>query len=239
MRRVEKYIDKNTYIKLETYLGQKLNKKYKSQSGTYADILTIPWFSAELPINNDIKVFVNLTYVISCFGKLETVHNGRDYKELKMKIELRFVFPKKPSFEKFDYIGANYILDWSESEKEYSLSIKTFEDCTVEFYREADRTLGLVFDNDCCNDIIDDVYARITGFTGYLLFDNTSPDAEIKESDYEELDNLREKNEEIYNDEITESVKENENIVVANSADGKKQEVSELEQMLNDKVVSE
>ena len=107
-----------------------------------------------------------------------------------MKIELKFIFPKKTSFVKFDYIGANYILDWKETSNEYLLSVKTVEECRVEFYREIDRTLGLLFDNDAVIDIIDDIYARITGFTGYLLFNSNMKESEeeLEDSDYEDLE---------------------------------------------------
>ena len=119
---------------LTTDLSQKLSRKNIVPSGTYADYLNLHWFSAQLPFDNNIKVFVDLTYIINCYGKLALVHSADAFKDLKMKIELRFVFPKKTSFEKFEYIGANYILDWKETSNEYSLSVKTVEDCKVEFY---------------------------------------------------------------------------------------------------------
>ena len=235
LKQIEKYIKQDTSIKLTTDLSQKLNKKHRAQTGTYADTLTIPWFSATLPFDNGITVFVDLTYVLSCFGKLESVRTGKEFKELKMKAEFRFVFPKKPSFNKFDYIGANYILDWSETENEYSLCVKTTEDCSVEFYRDADKTLGLIFDNNFCNDIIDEVYAKITGFTGYLLFKNTLSTDQLNENDYQDLENIKEKNEEFYG-ESSEFIEEQETQPVLNPVEESPKESSELEQLLANKV---
>lgn len=201
LQKVSKYINKDTCINLTTDLSPKLSRKNIVPSGTYADYLNLHWFSAQLPFDNNIKVFVDLTYIINCYGKLSRVHNADAFKDLKMKMELRFVFPKRISFQKFEYIGANYILDWKETQNEYSLIVKTVEDCKVEFYREIDRTLGLIFDNDAVIDIIDDIYARITGFTGYLMFNsniNGSLVEEVEDSDYEELENIKEKNEDFY-----------------------------------------
>lgn len=234
LKQVNKYIKQDTSIKLTTDLSQKLNKKHRAQTGTYADSLNIPWFSATLPFDNGITVFVDLTYILNCFGKIDSVRTGKEFKELKMKAELRFVFPKKPSFKKFDYIGANYILEWSETEKEYSLCVKTTEDCYVEFYRDADKTLGLLFDSNFCNDLIDDIYARITGFTGYLLFKNTISPDQLNENDYQELENIKEKNEEFYEESLEE---EQEVQPVYNSEEKEPQnEPSKLEQLLANKV---
>ena len=200
LQNVSKYINKDTFIGLTTDLSSKLSRKNIVPSGTYADCLNLHWFSAQLPFDNNIKVFVDLTYIINCYGKLAIVHSVDSFKDFKMKIELRFVFPKRINFEKFEYIGANYILDWQETPNEYILSIKTLEECKVEFYREIDKTLGLIFDNDAVIDVIDDIYARITGFTGYLLFDSkvNSEDEDFEESDYEGLENLKENNENFY-----------------------------------------
>ena len=209
LKQISKYIDKDTSIRLTTNLSSKLNKKNMVPAGTYADTLILPWFSGQFPFNNGINVFVNLSYVIDCFGKLSSVRSGKDFKELNIKAEFKFVFPKKPSFKKFDYIGANYIMDWVETEKEYSLTIKTVEKCSVEFYREADRNLGLIFDNNFCSDLIDEVYAKITGFTGYLLFKNEenatdNEDDTIEESDYNALEELKEDNRKFYEKEALE-----------------------------------
>ncbi len=253
LQKVSKYINKETYINLTTDLSQKLSRKNIVPSGTYADYLNLHWFSAQLPFDNNIKVFVDLTYIINCYGKLALVHSADAFKDLKMKIELRFVFPKKTSFEKFEYIGANYILDWKETSNEYSLSVKTVEDCKVEFYREIDKTLGLLFDNDAVIDIIDDIYARITGFTGYLMFNNninSSIVEEVEESDYEELENIKENNVNFYkgqnnteNQGITNAIAEakkeisdfsnihsvdSENQGITNSAAEAKKEISKL-----------
>ena len=201
LQKVSKYVNKETAINLTTDLSPKLSRKNIVPSGTYADYLNLHWFSAQLPFDNNIKVFVDLTYIINCYGKLSRVHSADAFKDLKMKMELRFIFPKKINFQKFEYIGANYILDWKETQNEYSLSVKTVEDCKVEFYREIDRTLGLLFDNDAVIDIIDDIYARITGFTGYLIFNsniNGSLTEEVEDSDYEELENIKENNENFY-----------------------------------------
>ena len=201
LQKVSKYINKETAINLTTDFSPKLSRKNIIPSGTYADYLNLHWFSAQLPFDNNIKVFVDLTYIINCYGKLSRVHSADAFKDLKMKMELRFIFPKKINFQKFEYIGANYILDWQETQNEYSLSVKTVEDCKVEFYREIDRTLGLLFDNDAVIDIIDDIYARITGFTGYLIFNsniNGSLTEEVEDSDYEELENIKENNENFY-----------------------------------------
>ena len=200
LQKVSKYINKETSISLTTDLSSKLSRKNIIPSGTYADYLNLHWFSAQLPFDNNIKVFVDLTYIINCYGKLALVHSCDAFKDLKMKIELKFIFPKKTSFVKFDYIGANYILDWKETSNEYLLSVKTVEECRVEFYREIDRTLGLLFDNDAVIDIIDDIYARITGFTGYLLFNSNMKDSEeeLEDSDYEDLENIKENNENFY-----------------------------------------
>ena len=232
LQKVEKYINKNTSIKLITNLSSKLDKKNKVDSGTYADNLVLPWFSAELPLENNIKVFIDLTYIINCFGKLEAIHSGEAFKSLKMKAELRFVFPKRPSFEKFDYIGANYVLDWNETDKEYSLSIKTIQDCSVEFYRDIDKKLGLIFDNNFCNDIIDDVFARITGFTGYLIFDNSNlNEEEYEESDYEELQKQKESNEKFYENDLSEQQTK----VINDSINEVNQETSDLQKMIEKK----
>ena len=200
LKQINKYIDKSTPIKLITDLSSKLNRKNKIPTGAYADTLVLPWFSGEFLFDNGIKVFVDLTYVIDCYGKLEIIHSGKDFKELNMKAEIRFVFPKKPSFNRFDYLGAKYILDWSESENEYSLKIKTVEKCDVEFYRESDKTLGLLFDKNFCIDIIDEVYAKITGFTGYLMFKSNEYQAQAEdEIENNEPDDLEDSLEEIKN----------------------------------------
>ena len=198
LQKIEKYVGKENRIKLTTNLSSKLSKKNKTDTGSYADSLVLPWFNAELPFDNGIKVIVDLTYVINCYGKLEVIRNAGAFKDLLIKSEFKFIFPKRPTFQKFEYIGANYILDWKETEKDYFLTIKTVEKCDVEFYRDADKTLGLIFDNNFCNDIIDDIYARITGFTGYLIFDTTNTDEEVSDSDYEELEKLKETNENFY-----------------------------------------
>lgn len=205
LQKVSKYINKDTYINLTTDLSPKLSRKNIIPSGTYADYLSLHWFSAQLPFDNNIKVFVDLTYIINCYGKLSLVRSANAFKDLKMKIELRFVFPKKASFEKFEYIGANYIIDWKETSNEYSLSVKTVEDCKVEFYREIDKTLGLLFDNDAVIDIIDDIYARITGFTGYLIFNSNIGNSmveNVEDSVYEELENIKENNENFYSEQM-------------------------------------
>lgn len=226
LNKVSKYINKDTYIKLTTNLSSKLSRKNIIETGTYADCLSLPWFSAELPFDNNIKVFVDLTYIINCFGKLNLVHSADAFKELNMKMEFKFVFPKRTDFEKFDYIGANYIIDWSESKDEYILKIRTVEKCSVEFYREIDKTLGLIFDNDAVIDVIDDIYARITGFTGYLLFDkdNSEPEEENPEEDYEEdLESIRTNNENFYNNE-NHSIQKTENqSITAEIAEAKRQ----------------
>ena len=223
LQKVNKYINKDTYINLTTDLSPKLSRKNIVPSGTYADCLNLHWFSAQLPFDNNIKVFVDLTYIINCYGKLSRIHSADAFKDLKMKLELRFIFPKRIDFQKFEYIGANYILDWQETQNEYSLIVKTVEDCKVEFYREIDRTLGLLFDNDAVIDIIDDIYARITGFTGYLLFNtiDNNEDQEINDSDYEELENIKENNENFYREQ-----KNSENQGITNAIAEAKKEIS-------------
>ena len=80
LNKVSKYINKDTYIKLTTNLSSKLSRKNIIETGTYADCLSLPWFSAELPFDNNIKVFVDLTYIINCFGKLNLVHSADAFK---------------------------------------------------------------------------------------------------------------------------------------------------------------
>ena len=228
LQKVSKYINKETAINLTTDLSPKLSRKNIVPSGTYADYLNLHWFSAQLPFDNNIKVFVDLTYIINCYGKLSRVHNADAFKDLKMKMELRFIFPKRISFQKFEYIGANYILEWAETANEYSLTVKTVEQCQVEFYREIDRTLGLIFDNDAVIDIIDDIYARITGFTGYLLFNtNVNDETEVEESDYEDLENIKENNENFYREQANNS-KKTENQGITNAIEEAKKEISDF-----------
>ena len=167
LQRIEKYVDKDTQIKLVTDLGFKLKSKYKVKTGTFDDRLIIPWFSAELPFKDDFKVFIDLNYVINCFGKVEAIHTADSIKDYKMKINLRFIFPKTHLFTRFDRIN-DYILEWEETPKEYCLNVKTLEDCKIEFYRTVDGALGLLFDNDVCNNIIDQVYAKVTGFNAFV-----------------------------------------------------------------------
>lgn len=211
LQRVKKYVNNEASIKLETNLGSKLSRRNKIDSGTFADSLVFKWFSAELPFDDNMKVFVDLTYVIDCYGKLNIVRSADGFKSLKMKVEIKFVFPKKPSFQKFDYIGANYILDWSEYNNEYTLTIKTVENCTVEFFRDFDRKLGLLFDTNVCNDIIDEVYAKITGFRGFIYqsaYENNNDDEdeneneELNESDLEDLENMKNSNLEFYGQKV-------------------------------------
>lgn len=228
LQKVSKYINKETAINLTTDLSPKLSRKNIVPSGTYADYLNLHWFSAQLPFDNNIKVFVDLTYIINCYGKLSRVHNADAFKDLKMKMELRFIFPKRINFQKFEYIGANYILDWAETANEYSLTVKTVEQCQVEFYREIDRTLGLIFDNDAVIDIIDDIYARITGFTGYLLFNqNINDESEVEESDYEDLETIKENNENFYKEQAN-SLKKTENQGITNAIAEAKKEISDF-----------
>ncbi len=221
LQRIEKYVDKNTQIKLVTDLGLKLKSKYKVKTGTYDDRLIIPWFSAELPFKDDFRVFVDLTYVINCFGKLESLRTADSLKDYKMKVNLRFVFPKTHLFTRFDRIN-NYMLEWEETPKDYCLNVKTLEDCKIEFYRTIDGVLGLLFDNDICNNIIDQVYAKVTGFNAFIDKDaNDDTDdsyiggskedeliflRKLLESKEKEINELKEKINELYSESIEISV---------------------------------
>ena len=167
LQKVDKYVDKNTEIKLVTDLSRKLNKKYLKDMGTFDETLIIPWFSAELPFKDNFKVYIDLTYVINCYGKLKLVRSADLLKGYKMNVDLRFVFPKTHFITRFDRIR-DIVVEWEDLPKDYSLKVSTVVNCNIEFYRTIDGVLGLLFDNDICNDIIDEVYAKVTGFDGFI-----------------------------------------------------------------------
>lgn len=163
LENIQRYIDSSTKVTLITDLGAKLSEDKKLNTETYADSYEYSWFSLEFPLAENLKTSIDLKDRISFYGKKtkNNTNNSNVFSELNTTITLGFVF-KKGSYKEFDELK-NCDVSWKSEGENRVLTVKTKIKREVEFYVPSTNTVGLVFDNNYCLQLMDSVYGKLRG----------------------------------------------------------------------------
>lgn len=163
LQKLQKYVSPLTNVSLITDLGPKLSKNKKLNTETYADAYEYPWFSMNFPLADDLRVAVDLTDNIGFYGKTTTSKNTNAsvFANLQTKVALRFVF-QQGNYKQFNDMKDCELL-WETEGDNTVLTVKSSVRRFVEFYFPSTKTVGLIFDNDYCFNLIESVYTKLRG----------------------------------------------------------------------------